>query len=146
MYCVIKWVKNKRVLKGNFASSVFNIYDAKTQMTQICVTGPQCVKQVLLYIYNQSKSGSWHFTPGRVWLIRTRAQPESLGQRQSNPELKRRLRHFTDQFNTHVPPTRSDLPAGREARFARSADFLLASLTVDHSKKFVPPDGSAVTC
>jgi hypothetical protein len=44
MYCVIKCLKNKRVLKGNFASSVFNIYNAKTQMTQICVTGPQCVK------------------------------------------------------------------------------------------------------
>jgi hypothetical protein len=31
------------VLKGNFASSVFNIYDAKTQMARILVTGPQCV-------------------------------------------------------------------------------------------------------
>jgi hypothetical protein len=41
MYCVIKCVKTKRVLKGNFASSVFHICNAKTQ---ICVTGPQCVK------------------------------------------------------------------------------------------------------
>jgi hypothetical protein len=31
------------VLKGNFASSVFNIYNAKTQMMRILVTGPQCV-------------------------------------------------------------------------------------------------------
>jgi hypothetical protein len=29
MYCVIKCVKNKRVLKGNFASSVFHICNAK---------------------------------------------------------------------------------------------------------------------
>jgi hypothetical protein len=43
MYCVIKCVKIKRVLKGNFASSVFHNCNAKTQMTQICVTGPQCV-------------------------------------------------------------------------------------------------------
>jgi hypothetical protein len=45
MYCVIKYVKNKRVLKGNSASFVFNIYNAKTQ---ICVTGPQCVKYSVL--------------------------------------------------------------------------------------------------
>jgi hypothetical protein len=43
MYCVIKCVKTKRVLKGNFASSVFHSCNAKTQKTQICVTGPQCV-------------------------------------------------------------------------------------------------------
>jgi hypothetical protein len=44
MYCVIKCVKTKHMLKGNFASSVFHSCDAKTQKTQICVTGPQCVK------------------------------------------------------------------------------------------------------
>jgi capsular polysaccharide biosynthesis protein len=45
MYCVIKCVKTKRVLKGKFASSTFHSCNAKTQMTQICVTGPQRVKQ-----------------------------------------------------------------------------------------------------
>jgi hypothetical protein len=44
MYCVITCVKIKRVLKGNFASSVFHNPNAKTQMTQICAAGPQCVK------------------------------------------------------------------------------------------------------
>jgi hypothetical protein len=44
MYCVIKCVKTKRVLKGNFASSVFHSCNAKTQKMQICVTGPQCIK------------------------------------------------------------------------------------------------------
>jgi hypothetical protein len=44
MYCVIKCVKNTRMLKGNFVSSVFQNCNAKTQKTQICVTGPQCVK------------------------------------------------------------------------------------------------------
>jgi hypothetical protein len=39
-YCVIKCIKTKRVLKGNFASSIFHTCNAKTQ---ICVTGPQCV-------------------------------------------------------------------------------------------------------
>jgi hypothetical protein len=43
MYCVIKCVKTKCVLKGNFASSVFHSCNTKTQKTQICVTGPQCV-------------------------------------------------------------------------------------------------------
>jgi hypothetical protein len=41
MYCLIKCVKTERMLKGNFASSVFHSCNAKTQ---ICVTGPQCVK------------------------------------------------------------------------------------------------------
>jgi hypothetical protein len=56
MYCVIKCVKTKHVLKGNFASSVFHSCNAKTQKTQICVTGPQCVNiflfkyQLLLHI------------------------------------------------------------------------------------------------
>jgi hypothetical protein len=45
MYCVIKCVKTKRVLKGNFASSVFHSCNAKTQ---ICVTGPQCVNIIEL--------------------------------------------------------------------------------------------------
>jgi hypothetical protein len=31
-----------------------------------------------LDIYNRPKSGSWHSTHGRVWLIGTRAQPDSL--------------------------------------------------------------------
>jgi hypothetical protein len=39
------------VLKGSFASSVFNIYNAKTQMTQICVTGPQCVKEKVCTVH-----------------------------------------------------------------------------------------------
>jgi hypothetical protein len=39
-YCVIKCVKTKHVLKGNFASSIFHSCNAETQ---ICVTGPQCV-------------------------------------------------------------------------------------------------------
>jgi membrane protein YdbS with pleckstrin-like domain len=34
------------VLKGKFASSVFHSCNAKTQKTQICVTGPQCVKML----------------------------------------------------------------------------------------------------
>jgi hypothetical protein len=42
MYCVIKCVKTKRVLKRKFASSVFHNCNAKTQ---ICVTGRQSVKQ-----------------------------------------------------------------------------------------------------
>jgi hypothetical protein len=40
IYCVIKSVKTKRVLKRKFASSVFQ----NCKKTQICVTGPQCVK------------------------------------------------------------------------------------------------------
>jgi hypothetical protein len=46
IYCVIKCVKTKRVLEGKFASSVFHSCYAKTQKTQICVTGPQCVKRI----------------------------------------------------------------------------------------------------
>jgi hypothetical protein len=46
MYCVIKCVKTKRVLKGKFALSVFHSCNAKTQKTQICITGPQFVKFV----------------------------------------------------------------------------------------------------
>jgi hypothetical protein len=46
MYCVIKCVKNKCVLKGSFTSSVFHSCNAKTQKTQICLTGPQCVKRL----------------------------------------------------------------------------------------------------
>jgi hypothetical protein len=42
MYCVIKCVKTKRVLKHEFASSVFHNRNAKTQ---ICVTGCQSVKE-----------------------------------------------------------------------------------------------------
>jgi hypothetical protein len=34
--------------------------------------------QLYIHIYNQPKSGSWHSTHGRVWLIGTRAQPDSL--------------------------------------------------------------------
>jgi hypothetical protein len=43
-YCVIKCVKTKLLLKGKFASCVLHSCNAKTQKTQICVTGPQCVK------------------------------------------------------------------------------------------------------
>jgi hypothetical protein len=46
IYCVIKCVKTKRMLKGTFASYVFHSSNAKTQKTQICVTGPQCVNTV----------------------------------------------------------------------------------------------------
>jgi hypothetical protein len=49
MYCVIKCVKTKRVLKGNFASSVFHCCNPKTQKTQICITGPKCVKTDCFY-------------------------------------------------------------------------------------------------
>jgi hypothetical protein len=52
MCCVIKCVKTKRVLKGNFASSIFHSCNTKTQMTQICVTGLQCV--------------TWPSEPGRL--------------------------------------------------------------------------------
>jgi hypothetical protein len=58
MYCVIKCVKTKRVLKGNFASSVFHSCNAKTQKTQICVTGPQCVKLCLFLIFTSTQSNS----------------------------------------------------------------------------------------
>jgi hypothetical protein len=34
----------KRVLKGNFRSSILHSCYAKTEITQICVTSPQCVK------------------------------------------------------------------------------------------------------
>jgi hypothetical protein len=51
MYCVIKCVKTKRVLKRKFASPVFHNCNAKTQ---ICVTGPQCVK-------NASLQAIWNF-------------------------------------------------------------------------------------
>jgi hypothetical protein len=43
MCCVIKCIKTKRMLKGKFASSVFHSCNAKTQKTEICFTGPQCV-------------------------------------------------------------------------------------------------------
>jgi hypothetical protein len=46
------------VLKGNFASSVFNIYNTKTQMTQICVTGPQCVNITWYTDFSTSTSQS----------------------------------------------------------------------------------------
>jgi hypothetical protein len=44
MYCVIKCVKTKRVLEHKFASTLFHNRNVKMQKTQICVTGPQCVK------------------------------------------------------------------------------------------------------
>jgi hypothetical protein len=40
MYCVMKCVETKRVLKRRFASFIFHSCNAKTQ---ICVTRPQCV-------------------------------------------------------------------------------------------------------
>jgi hypothetical protein len=46
MYCVIKCVKTKHVLKLKFASSVFHNCNAKIQKTQICVTSPQCVNML----------------------------------------------------------------------------------------------------
>jgi hypothetical protein len=54
------------VLKGNFASSVFNIYNAKTQMTQICVTGPQCVNicSIKFGFGVTSNDASLRFKPG----------------------------------------------------------------------------------
>jgi hypothetical protein len=48
MYCIIKCIKNKCILKGKFASSVFHSCNAKTHKTQICVTGPQCVNYFIL--------------------------------------------------------------------------------------------------
>jgi hypothetical protein len=53
MYCVIKCVKTKRVLKGNFASSVFHSCNAQTQKTQICVTGPQCVNKWVKNLFHR---------------------------------------------------------------------------------------------
>jgi hypothetical protein len=70
MYCVIKCVKTKRVLKGRFASSVFHSCNAKTQRMQISITGPQCVNvlwvqernpDILFYLKN---SGS---PTGPLW-------------------------------------------------------------------------------
>jgi hypothetical protein len=42
----MKCVETKRVLKTQFASLVFHSCNSKTQKTQICVTRPQCVKEV----------------------------------------------------------------------------------------------------
>jgi hypothetical protein len=54
IYCVIKCVKTKRVLKHKFASSVFQNCNAKAQKMQICVTGPQCVNTcVMMYSHRQ---------------------------------------------------------------------------------------------
>jgi hypothetical protein len=50
MYCVIKCIKTKCVLKGKFVSSVFHSCNAKTQKTQICVTGPQCVNIAIIQV------------------------------------------------------------------------------------------------
>jgi hypothetical protein len=47
VYCVIKCVKTKRVLKCKFALSVFQNCIQRRKKTQICVTGPQCVKMDL---------------------------------------------------------------------------------------------------
>jgi hypothetical protein len=44
IYCVIKCVKSTRVLKGKFASSVFQSRKEKTPKTRILVSGQQCVK------------------------------------------------------------------------------------------------------
>jgi hypothetical protein len=44
IYCVIKCVKSTRVLKGKFASSVFQSWKEKTPKTRKLVSGPQCVK------------------------------------------------------------------------------------------------------
>jgi hypothetical protein len=35
-------------------------------------------RYIYIYIYNRPKTGSWHSTHGRVYLIGTRAQPDSL--------------------------------------------------------------------
>jgi hypothetical protein len=43
MYCVIKCVKKQARVKRQFC--VIRLYDAKTQMTRILVTGPQCVNK-----------------------------------------------------------------------------------------------------
>jgi hypothetical protein len=49
MYCVIKCVKSPRVLKGKFASSVFQSCKEKTPKTRILVSGPQCVNKYLCW-------------------------------------------------------------------------------------------------
>jgi hypothetical protein len=48
MYCVIKCVNTKRVLKGSFASSVFHSCSAKTQKTQNLASP---VRNVLRYVH-----------------------------------------------------------------------------------------------
>jgi hypothetical protein len=49
IYCVIKCVKTKHVLKRKFASSVFQNCMQRRKKTQICVTGPQCVNTQKIY-------------------------------------------------------------------------------------------------
>jgi hypothetical protein len=47
--CVIKCVKSTRVLKGKFASSVFQSCKEKTPKTRKLVSGPHCVKRIITY-------------------------------------------------------------------------------------------------
>jgi stalled ribosome rescue protein Dom34 len=54
IYSVIKCVKTKRVLKRKFASSVFQNCMQRRKKTQICVTGPQCVKEEFGNIFGLS--------------------------------------------------------------------------------------------
>jgi hypothetical protein len=42
IYCAVKCVKSPRVLKGKFASSVFQSCKGKTPNTRKLVSGPQC--------------------------------------------------------------------------------------------------------
>jgi hypothetical protein len=54
IYCVIKCVKSSRVLKGKFASFVFQSCIEKTPKTRKLVSGPQCVKiliTIILYTF-----------------------------------------------------------------------------------------------
>jgi hypothetical protein len=103
MYCVIKCVKNKLVLKGNFASSVFNIYDAKTQMTRILVTCPQCVKLSMgvggqRHVTSATPPAKWsgmHCTVGQVG-----PKGQSGWMRKVLPSLR---------FNTRIGPACSEL-------------------------------------
>jgi hypothetical protein len=59
IYCVIRCVKTKRVLKRKFASSVsqncMQRCKKKKKIMQICVTGPQCVKTIFRTLYLHPK-------------------------------------------------------------------------------------------
>jgi hypothetical protein len=64
MYCVIKWVKTKLVLKGNFASSVFNSFIEKTQKkTQANLRHRSAKWWVSKNVRYQNRWFSQHFDP-----------------------------------------------------------------------------------
>jgi hypothetical protein len=87
MYCVIKCIKTKRVLKGKFVSSVFHGCNAKTQ---ICITGPQCVN-ILWLQEKEPQHIFWspHLSSPPQWLTTEPLQRETLHSQSSlYPSLK----------------------------------------------------------